>query len=299
MPEVATLRVKGPYDLPLSLRAVTRFSPHGHTDTSVLRSAVRVAGMPVLMKVQQRTKNPPLLEVSGPCPPGIARLTEVAKWILLTDLDLRPFYRMTKGDAKLGPISKQLHGLKPMRTPSLFEMAVIAITEQQISLAAAHRIRARVVERFGDQIDGLWAFPQAETLAQASPREFRACGLSQRKSEYISAFARRVAERSLDLNAFTTMPDDEIRAAMAALRGFGTWSADYFLIRGLGRPDCVPADDLAVRRTLGGYLGDGDRMTAAQVRKGLEPYAPFRGIATFYLLAHARLRGSLGDRPRQ
>jgi len=53
------------------------------------------------------------------------------------------------------------------------------------------------------------------------------------------------------------MSDDEVRAHITQIRGFGRWSADYILIRGLGRPDCVPADDLGVRTVIGRYLGNG------------------------------------------
>jgi len=168
-------------------------------------------------------------------------------------------------------------------------MAAIAITEQQISLAAAYRIRSRLTERFGDCIGGLWAFPSAERLARAPLEELRAGGLSRRKSEYISGLAKRIAEGSLDFAVLKQMPDDEARSFIMKQRGFGRWSADYILVRGLGRLDCVPVDDLGVQTTVGKYLGDGGRMAPEEVQEALEPLAPYRGLATFYLLAYYRL----------
>jgi DNA-3-methyladenine glycosylase II len=168
-------------------------------------------------------------------------------------------------------------------------MAVIAITEQQISLAAAQRIQERLVRRFGQEIGGFWIFPGAERLAHAEISELTACGLSHRKAEYVLDLARSVDDGSLDLDSIKEMDDDEARAFITARRGFGRWSADYILIRGLARADAVPADDLAVRSVVGQSLGKGARMTSAEVEQALEPFRPYRGLAAFYLLAHARL----------
>ena len=176
-----------------------------------------------------------------------------------------------------------------MRPASLLEMAVIVITEQQISLAAANHIRSRLVARYGDQVEGEWVFPDAQQLAGAALEDLRACGYSQRKAEYILEFARQVEDGRLDLEALKDLPDEVVHSTLTSLRGWGPWSANYFLVRGLARPDCVPADDLAIRSVVGRYLGDGSRASAGQVEQLLAPFAPYRGMAAFYLEAHERL----------
>jgi 3-methyladenine DNA glycosylase/8-oxoguanine DNA glycosylase len=176
-----------------------------------------------------------------------------------------------------------------MRPASLFEMAVTVITEQQISLAAANRIRFRLVERFGEQVGGVWVSPDAPTLAGAALAEIAACGYSTRKAEYIQDFAARVASGALDLEELKTLPDVQVVQRLLAMRGWGPWSASYFLIRGLARPDSVPIGDLAVRSVVGNYLGDGSRPSAGRVEQLLEPFRPYRGILAFYLLAYDRL----------
>jgi DNA-3-methyladenine glycosylase II len=234
-------------------------------------------------------KAPAVLEVSAPGMRDSGLLRETAEWLLLADLDLRPFYRMAAKDRVLGPITKRLHGLKHLRPASLFEMAVIAVTEQQLSLAAAQRIRARVVERFGERLEGYRLFPTPDALAGARLGSLRSCGLSARKAEYIRDFARLVAGGSFDIERLKGMSDDEVRETVRGVRGFGLWSAEYILIRGLGRPDVVPADDLGIRTIVGRRLGAGDRLAAAEVRRVLEPFAPYRGVVAFYLLVDERL----------
>jgi DNA-3-methyladenine glycosylase II len=232
---------------------------------------------------------PPVLRVSSPQRVGRDRLEALAEWITLAELDLSHFYALCDGHPRLGPVTRLLHGLKHFRPASLFEMAVIAITEQRISLTAAYRIRERLVRRFGQEVGGLWVFPDPERLSSENPSELTSCGLSGRKAEYVSELARSVEDGSLDLDSMKAMGDDEARAFIMARRGFGRWSADYILVRGLGRADVVPADDLGVRTVPGRALGAGSRLTAAEVDRALLPFRPYRGLATFYLLAHARL----------
>jgi DNA-3-methyladenine glycosylase II len=75
------------------------------------------------------------------------------------DLDLRPFYRLVATHPVMGPVAKRLRGLKPLRPTSLFEMVIITITEQRLSIAAAFHIRKRLVERFGRPIEGSFRQP--------------------------------------------------------------------------------------------------------------------------------------------
>jgi DNA-3-methyladenine glycosylase II len=286
---MTTLIVQGPYDLALSLKARASFAPEPAGDTTALRMAVRIDGRPVLLEVRQAADEPSVLQVSSRDDAPPERLQGQAGWVVFADLDLGPFYRMAEDHAILGPLAASFRGMKPIRPATLFEMAVDAVIEQQISLAAARRIRARVVERFGERKDAMWIFPGPETLARASLEDIRACGLSGRKAEYINGLAGNIVDGSFDLDGLKGMSDDAARSVISGIRGFGRWSADYILIRGLGRPDAVPVDDLAVRTIVGKYLGDGGRMTAEQVEGALTPFMPFRGIAVFYLLVYHRL----------
>ncbi len=283
------LTPKGPYSLALSLGAAARFSPDEPGELDLYRAAVRVNERPSLMEVREAGRKPLRLAATFKPASSERKMRELAEWIMHTDLDLRPFYRLVREHDVLGPLIKCLRGLVATRTPSLFIMAVTAITEQQISLVAAYRIRERMVERYGERVDGLWAFPSEEALAGVSLDDLKGCGLSTRKAEYIIGLARRIVEGSLNLAEMKGMSDEDARAYCMDIRGLGPWAADYILIRGLGRADVVPADDLGLQKLIGFYLGDGGRMTTKQVRKAMEPFTPYRGIAAFYMMVHYRL----------
>ena len=289
MPGQVVLSPKGPYDLGLSVRAGFRFSPDKPKAPDLYQAAVRFGSRTSLMEVRERNRNPVSLEVGFRPASSKEKMRELAEWILHTDLDLRPFYLCSRGHATFGPLIKSLRGLIPMRAPSLFVMAVTAITEQQISLVAAYRVRERMIESYGEKVGGRWAFPTPEALARLSVRELKSCGLSTRKAEYIIGLARRITDGDLDLDKIKSLSDADARAFCMEIRGLGPWAADYILVRGLGRTDVVPADDLGLQKLVGLYLGDGKRLTAPQVRAAMEPFSPFRGIAAFYLLVHYRL----------
>ena len=140
----------------------------------------------------------------------------------------------------MGAVSRSLNGLKPLRPLSLFEMVVIAITEQQLSLAAAFHIRERLITRFGTPFEALWIFPAPETLAEAPLGSLMDCGLSRRKAEYVKGFAQRVAEGAFDLDALTRKSDAEGRACLMSQRGLGAFSAAVYS-RAWSRPPRLPS----------------------------------------------------------
>ena len=59
--------------------------------------------------------------------------------------------------------------------------------------------------------------------------------------------------------------DAEVHAHLIGHRGFGNWSAQYILVRGLGRSDCLPSDDTSLRRVVGKYLARGQYLSPKQL----------------------------------
>ncbi len=284
-----TIKVVEPYSFERSLAALRSFQPAGNTAENMLRTAVRIDGRAMTLEVSPANTGTGRLAVSAASGSDPERVRSTVEWMLFNALDLKPFYKLAGPNRTLSAIVQVLYGLKPFRPASLFEMAVIAITEQQLSLASAYHIRDRLIRRFGEQVEELWVFPEPEALAEATMDDLRSCGLSRQKAGYIHDLAAGVAGATLDLDALKTMDDEQVRSTVMGWRGFGRWSADYMLIRGLARPDCVPLDDLGIRDVVGKYLGEGRRVSAAEAEKLLDGYRPYRGLLAFYLLVYYRL----------
>ena len=284
-----SVTLQGPFDLPLSLDAAARFLPPRGLVPTVLKVAARFDRRPAVFEIRQTRRSPPRIEAFSTTHLHERQLQERVRWLVSADLDLRPFYRLAAPHPIMGPVSRSLNGLKPLRPLSLFEMVVIAITEQQLSLAAAFHIRERLITRFGTPFEGLWIFPTPETLADAPLGGLKDCGLSGRKAQYVKGFAKRVAEGKFDLDALTRKSDVDARACLMSQRGLGAWSAQYILVRGFGRPDCLPSADVGLRRAAGQYFARGRQLSPEQLEQALLPFTPFRGLAAFYLSVAARL----------
>jgi 3-methyladenine DNA glycosylase/8-oxoguanine DNA glycosylase len=195
--------------------------------------------------------------------------------------ELGPFRLFAAGEPILRPLEERLRGFRPVLAPTAWEMLVTSITAQQISLYAAFAIRNRLIERYGERGVHAYAFPPQERVAAASEEDLLALGFSRRKAEYVLALARG----ALDLDGVHALPDDEVRARIVAVRGFGEWTADWFLARYLARPRAWPAGDLALRKAVSAFYGDGRPLTTEEVRALAVRFDPFQNLTAHHLLA--------------
>jgi DNA-3-methyladenine glycosylase II len=221
-----------------------------------------------------------------------ARAEEIVRRLFNIDLDLLPFYEAVKDDTVMSALTDRLRGLRNPATQTIFEALVDSIIEQQISLKVAWSLQRRVIEAFGDvlRIDdrSYYAFPRPDRLAEATAQQLRGCGLSMRKAEYLRDLARLVSD-GLDLEGLRGYDDDSVIEELGRIRGVGVWTAELTMVRGMGRLDAIPADDLGIRRCISHYYR-GDRMiTAAEVRRIARAWKGWRGIASFYLIMAERL----------
>jgi len=208
----------------------------------------------------------------------------VALALLGAEFDLDGF---KPTDPVVAALARRLRGFRPPLAPDPFEMLVGAISAQQISLRAALAVRNRFVERFGTRAELAYAFPPAERVATASRDELTSLGFSGRKADYILAVARS----DLDYAELAAMPDDDVKATLARLPGIGEWTADWFLARHLARPRAWPAGDLALRKVVSSFYGDGRPLTTPEVREIGDRFDPLQNLTAHYLLLGARLPG--------
>jgi DNA-3-methyladenine glycosylase II len=204
--------------------------------------------------------------------------------LLGAEFDLDAF---RPADPILAGISTQLRGFRPPLSPDPFEMLVGAISAQQISLRAALAVRNRFIEQFGVRAELAYAFPVPERVATARRDELTALGLSGRKADYVLSLARS----EVDLAALAALPDEEVKATLVLLPGIGEWTADWFLARHLARPRAWPAGDLALRKVVSAFYGEGRPLTTQEVREIGARFDPFQNLSAHYLLLGQRLPG--------
>ena len=222
----------------------------------------------------------------------VRRAVRQLEWLLGCDQDLRPFYDAAADDAVLGEVIRQFYGYRSTRTASVFEGLAQAIMGQQIAASVARVVRSLLVQRYGvrAQVDGQewYAFPRAGTLAAAEVSDLRQLKLSGRKSEYIRGIAQAAVAAPEGLEELHRLPDDEVVKALTELRGVGHWTAQWALVRALGRTDGFPVGDLALRRTVSQLYFEGAGITDAELLRFSERWSPWRSYATAYLFAALR-----------
>jgi DNA-3-methyladenine glycosylase II len=112
----------------------------------------------------------------------------------------------------------------------------------------------------------------------------RRCGLSLAKIEYVRDLAHHVLQGDLDLTRLRRLEDDDVRAAITAVKGLGRWTADMFLIFHLRRPDVLPVGDLGLRRAVERTYEVTDPKPA-ELERIAEPWRPYRSMGSLYLWA--------------
>ena len=150
-----------------------------------------------------------------------------------------------------------------------FESLARIVVGQQLSTKAAATIAQRVDETVGGELS-------PETLLAAAPDKLRVAGLSRQKIGYLQSLAEAVLSDVLPIETLPQLTDDEVEAAITAVRGFGRWSAHMYMMFALGRPDIWPSGDLAVRVGFGRIMGWKDRPDEKKVINEGSPFSPYR-----------------------
>ncbi|PKB63574.1 MAG: hypothetical protein BZY80_06450 [SAR202 cluster bacterium Io17-Chloro-G2] len=286
---------KAPFDFELTAGYHTYFQGRYGTDSlegGVYRRLLDFDGELVLASVSSSgTVDSPQLEVQLQRRELTERMadtaTDAVEWLLGVDQDLVPFYEMARQEPRMAAIVQRFRGLHLPHTATVFEALVLGILGQQISTSVARVIRTLIIETYGphEDFDGqtYFAFPRPETLASVSVEELRGMKLSWRKAEYVHGIAMAALDTGgQNLEDFSGLGDDQVVKAATALRGIGNWTAQWLLIRALGRPDGLPLGDLALRRVVSHLYFEDVPVTDAQVEEFCQRWRPWRTYATVY-----------------
>ena len=162
--------------------------------------------------------------------------------------------------------------LRPGGFEGLFHM----IVDQQVSVASAAAIWARVVA-------GLGGVVTAETALAHDIERLRTFGLSIQKARYAHEIARAQVEGRVDLDQMDSFTDAEATAALVSIKGVGRWTAETYLMFCEGRTDVFPGGDIALQEAMRWADGAADRPNEKQAYARAEAWRPHRGVAAHLL----------------
>jgi DNA-3-methyladenine glycosylase II len=203
-------------------------------------------------------------------------------------IDLRPFYRMAARDDKLSQLAEKYRGLKPVQFPTVFEALANAFACQQFTMAAGLQLLNRLARLGSVAIDApegtRFGFPRPADLARLSPRAFRRLGFSRQKTRAFRELSQNILNGTFDPNVLAHQTNEAAIASLLELRGVGRWTAEYVLLRGLGRLDVFPGDDVGARNGLAKWMHRSRPMSYTSVRRALDRWQPYAGFIYFHML---------------
>jgi DNA-3-methyladenine glycosylase II len=159
-----------------------------------------------------------------------------------------------------------------------------SIVSQQLSTKAAATIFGRLVALFPGTV-----IPGPEAIAALDDQTLRSVGLSGQKVSYLRDLCARLADGRLMLDDLDTLDDEEVIARLVAVKGFGRWTAEMFLMFRLHRPDVLPVGDLGIVNAVQRLYGLRKRPDPKRLMKLGEPWRPYRSVACWYLWQSLRI----------
>ncbi len=208
----------------------------------------------------------------NPPAPAALRLMEA-------DFD-RARRHLMRCDPRLAPLIRRVGRcrLPDAGAGAPFAHLVRAILSQQLSGKAATTIHGRVLAL----VEPAGGLTPASLLA-VDPLALRAAGVSGPKVVYLRDLAERVADGRLDLDALDHASDEDVIAAITAVKGLGRWSAEMFLMFRLNRADVFPVGDLGIVKGVQKLLGMKRRPAPRTMLRVAETWRPYRSVAAWYL----------------
>ncbi len=226
------------------------------------------------------------LEVTLPAALAKVSWPVLSRLRALFDLDANP----GNVDAHLGrdPLLasgiRRHGGLRVPGTWEIFELAVRAVLGQQISVAGASTLAARLAVKYGQPIETPIEqlhrlAPTAKALAASTPEEIATIGLPHARAASLHELAAAAERGGLSFGPAASV--EEVVQHLRKIRGIGEWTAQYIAMRALRFPDAFPAADLGVRKALA--KRDASLPSEKEVVARASAWRPWRAYATLHL----------------
>jgi DNA-3-methyladenine glycosylase II len=157
-----------------------------------------------------------------------------------------------------------------------FATLVRIILGQQVSTHSAAAMWAKLTAACDSHV-------RPACIVKLGPDGLRSLGFSGQKARYVLGLAEAAASGELDFAALARAPDDEVRTILTAHKGIGQWTADIYLMFGLGRGDIWPAADIGLHAGIQILHGLEKRPNAEEASALAEAWRPYRSSAAVLL----------------
>jgi len=277
-----TISITGPYDFDLALDRL-KLDPLHHVDVNnksvkvpiqldSRQLVVEVVGLGSLQEPEFVLKGTDMKEQA------VERLVEIFGWNVEL-IKVHEHFQKTE----LKSLFQQHYGTPLVLDFDPFACLLKCIIHQQLNLSFAHTLTERFVKTFGNEQSGVWFYPTPEKVAGITVEQLRELQFSGRKAEYVIGIAELVASEKLSFHKMNQLSDEEIAKELTKIRGVGPWTAQNFLMFGLGRQNLFPMADIGLQNALKKYYQLDQKPTAEEMEKLKQPWEPYLSYASLYL----------------
>lgn len=183
----------------------------------------------------------------------------------------------------LAHLFNEHRGTPLVREFSLYGSLMKSIIHQQLNLSFAHTLTSRFVQNFGEEKEGVWLYPNADKIAMLEAADLRELQFSTRKAEYVIGLSGAIAAGTLRLEEMKGREDADIAAELIGYRGIGPWTAQSFLMFGLGRPNLFPLADIGLQNALKMEWQRSEKPKIEEILTHLPEWEPYLSYAALYL----------------
>lgn len=183
----------------------------------------------------------------------------------------------------LAALFNQYEGMPLVRSFTLYGRLMKGIIHQQLNKVFANTLTMRFVEGYGRQIEGVWTYPDPTVVAELPVSALRELQFSERKAEYVIGLSKAIAEEELNLEQLRGVDEEKIKRILTGYRGIGPWTAENFLLFGLGKPNLFPVADVGLQNALKKLWGMDRKPTKEEIMKQFTNWQPYLSYAALYL----------------
>lgn len=202
--------------------------------------------------------------------------------------DLKAFYKMCYTDSLLCELPNEYKGLRLIGMPDFYEAITWGILGQQINLNYAYTLKRRFIESYGERISfegtDYWVYPTAENISRESYDDILKLKLTKKKAEYLIDISQRIATGELSKKIVSECDNvEDAEKQLTQLRGIGTWTANYVLMRCLHVGNAFPMNDAVLLNGIKVLKNDKNKPKISEMKILKDRWGLWCGYATFYI----------------
>lgn len=275
------MKLQGPYNFDLVLDRLANDPLHVvDQEQRRVKVPLLIDGKPKVVEVVGvGTTDKPEFEIIGvESKEEMDRLAHIFQWD--TPLaDIHAHFHNTD----LAPIFDKHRGTPLILDFAPYNSLLKSIVHQQLNLSFAYTLTERFVKKFGFEVDGVYFYPQPETVASLKVEDLRELQFSGRKAEYVIGIAQGIVNGTLNMESLEHKTDDEVMKELIQLRGVGPWTVQNLLLFGLGRPNLFPMADIGLQNALKKLYGLDRKPTMEEMESYIKDWEPYLSYASLYL----------------